>query len=222
MRELEFSASVEDYLKTIYGLARASGAAVHSEVAAALKVTRASVTAMARRLAQQGLVVRATRHAGLRLTRKGRAAAVRLLRRHRVLEAYLVAALGYTWDRVHTEAERLEHSASDELIDRMSALIGEPTVDPHGAPIPTAAGRIAEAATLPLNDLALGHAARIARVEDEDAEFLRYLTSVRLLPGAAVRLLGREPYGGSLQIRVGARTERISPAVASRVFVIRR
>ena len=219
--KLEYSTSVEDYLKVIHELSRASGEAVSAEVAARLKIARASVSTMVRRLAKRGLIVHA-RNRRLRLTQKGRAAALRLVRRHRVLEAYLVAALGYTWDRVHKEAEHLEHSASDELIDRMATLIGDPTVDPHGAPIPTAGGKVAESATRALNDLTVGEKARIARVEDEDAEFLRYLTSLHLLPGTTVRLVGREPFGGSLQVRVASRTRRVGPSAAARVFVTSR
>ncbi len=130
-----------------------------------------------------------------------------------------MTALGYTWDRVHDEAERLEHTASDELIGRMAAAIGDPTSDPHGAPIPTAGGTVAEHAYRALGDLAVGEEARIALVEDEDAELLRYLGSLQLVPGATIRFLGQEPFGGSLTIRVGSRTRRIAPALAERVLV---
>lgn len=210
--------SVEDYVKAIYDLSRPSGNATASGVAARLAVARASASAMVRRLTQQGLVAHEPYRA-LRLTRAGRSVALQLLRRHRVLEAYLVTALGYTWDRVHDEAERLEHSVSDELIDRMAAAIGEPTVDPHGAPIPTARGTLTEPAYRSLGELAVGEEARIAHVEDDDGEILRYLASLRLIPGARVRYLGQEPFGGSLAIRVGARTRRVTPSLAGRVFV---
>lgn len=210
--------SVEDYLKAIYDLSRATGDASPSAVAARLAVARASVSAMVRRLTDQGLVAHEP-YRGLRLTREGRAVALQLLRRHRVLEAYLVTALGYGWDRVHDEAERLEHSVSDELINRMAAAIGEPTADPHGAPIPTARGTLTEPAYRSLGELAVGEEARIAHVEDDDGEVLRYLASLRLIPGARVRYLGREPFGGSLAIRVGSRTRRVTPSLAGRVFV---
>jgi DtxR family transcriptional regulator, Mn-dependent transcriptional regulator len=120
---------------------------------------------------------------------------------------------------VHDEAEHLEHSASDELINRMARAIGEPAVDPHGAPIPTARGTVAEPVCRPLGDLAIGEEARIAKVEDEDGEILRHLASLRLIPGASVRYLGQEPFGGSLTIRVGSRTRRVTPSLAGRVFV---
>lgn len=213
-----YSRSVEDYIKAIYELGGGSGRATASEVASRIMVSRPSVSIMVRRLAQQGLVARGGRR-GLRLTKEGRAVALRLVRRHRVIEAYLVRALGYTWDKVHDEAERLEHTASDELIDRMAGVMGEPAVDPHGAPIPTARGKVAPAASRSLEDLAVGEQAQIASVEDENAELLRHLASLRLLPGTNVRLLGRDPFGGLLAIRVGSRTHRVGPALAARVFV---
>jgi DtxR family Mn-dependent transcriptional regulator len=210
--------SVEDYLKAIYDLSRGTGNATASGVAARLAVARASVSGMVRRLTNQNLVAHEP-YRGLRLTREGRAVALQLLRRHRVLEAYLVTALGYGWDRVHDEAERLEHSVSDELINRMAVAIGEPTADPHGAPIPTARGTLTEPAYRSLGELAVGEEARIAHVEDDDGEILRHLASLRLIPGARVRYLGREPFGGSLAIRVGSRTRRVTPSLAGRVFV---
>ncbi|MGE5099251.1 MAG: metal-dependent transcriptional regulator [Deltaproteobacteria bacterium] len=130
--------SVEDYLKVIFELEAAGGVAGTNEIAAALNVAPASVSGMIRRLAEHGLIAH-ERYRGVRLTKSGRRAALRTIRRHRVIEAYLTIALGYPWDRVHDEAERLEHAASDELIDRMAAAIGEPSIDPHGAPIPTRA-----------------------------------------------------------------------------------
>jgi DtxR family transcriptional regulator, Mn-dependent transcriptional regulator len=130
------SGPVEDYLKAIYSIGKGSGHAATNEIAQRLAIAPASVTGMVRRLADQGLLAY-ERYRGVKLTESGRRAALRTLRRHRVIEAYLTQALGYPWDRVHAEAERLEHAASDELVDRMAATIGEPEVDPHGAPIPT-------------------------------------------------------------------------------------
>src|SRR5260370_35486251 len=155
---------------------------------------------MVRRLADQGLVAHEP-YRGLRLTREGRAVALQLLRRHRVLEAYLVTALGYGWDRVHDEAERLEHSVSDELINRMAAAIGEPTADPHGAPIPTARGTLTEPAYRSLGELAVGEEARIAHVADADGEIRRNRAPLRLVPGARVRYLGRGAGGEVLDSR---------------------
>lgn len=218
MTAAEFTTSVEDYLKAIYELSQALGGATPSGVAARLGVSRASVSGMVHRLTKQGLVKHEPYQA-LRLTSGGRAVALQLVRRHRVIEAYLVKALGYSWDRVHEEAERLEHTASNELVDRMAVAIGGPTVDPHGAPIPTAGGAVAEPAYRALSELAVGEKARIAQVEDEDADLLRHLGSLRLVPGATIRYLGQEPFGGSHTIRIGSRTRRLAPSLAGRVFV---
>jgi len=213
-----YTMSVEDYLKAIFELSRATGSAVTTEVASRLAVASASVSAMVRRLTGQGLVSH-ERYGALKLTKKGRSVALQLVRRHRVIEAYLVTALGYAWDEVHSEAERLEHAASPELINRMAAAIGEPEVDPHGAPIPTAHGKLEEPKYRTLGDLALGEKARIVRVEDEDPELLRYLASLRFVPGATVSLVKREPFEGPLTIRVGSRTHVIGVPLAGRVFV---
>ena len=127
---------VEDYLKTIYELETLFGSAPTNDIAQRLSIAPASVSGMVRRLADQGWL-EYERYRGVRLTHQGRRAALRTVRRHRILEAYLVHALGYTWKNVHDEAERLEHAVSEELIDRMAAALGDPAHDPHGAPIPT-------------------------------------------------------------------------------------
>jgi len=124
----ELSGPVEDYLKVIFELEATDGIAGTNEIAAELDIAAASVSGMIRRLAEQGLIAH-ERYRGVRLTRAGKRAALRTIRRHRVIEAYLTTALGYPWDRVHDEAERLEHAASDELIDRMAAAIGEPSTE---------------------------------------------------------------------------------------------
>jgi DtxR family Mn-dependent transcriptional regulator len=135
-RAAAVTAPVEDYLKIIFELEDAGGVAATNDIATALGFAPPSVTGMLRRLADQRLISY-ERYRGVTLTKAGRRAALRTIRRHRVIEAYLTAALGYPRDRVHDEAERIEHAASDELIDRMAAAIGEPALDPHGAPIPT-------------------------------------------------------------------------------------
>jgi DtxR family transcriptional regulator, Mn-dependent transcriptional regulator len=134
---------VEDYLKTIYQIGRGTVSVATNDIAQKLDLAPASVSGMVRRLADQGLLSY-ERYRGVTLTESGRRAALRTIRRHRVIEAYLSGALDYPWDRVHDEAERLEHAASDELVNRMAAAIGEPVVDPHGAPIPSREGLMDE------------------------------------------------------------------------------
>src|SRR5689334_20901758 len=159
------TAPVEDYLKAIYAIGGGTGAAATNDIAQRLDLAPASVSGMVRRLADQGLLAYERYH-GVKLTESGRRAALRTLRRHRVIEAYLAQALGYPWDRVHEEAERLEHAASDELVDRMAAAIGEPTTDPHGAPIPSRDGIMEAKPLLALVDVDVGHVVRIRMVGD--------------------------------------------------------
>lgn len=217
----EVTGPVEDYLKVIYEIERQGGAAATNDIAQRLAIAPASVSGMVRRLADQGLLEHA-RYRGVRLTRTGRRVALRTLRRHRVIEAYLTRALGYPWDLVHDEAERLEHAASDELIDRMARAIGEPATDPHGAPIPTREGEIDERRLLSIADLAPGERGCVVRVSDDDAAFLRYIGELGLTIGAVVTLVSRSPFGGPIVLRVGKLERQIGPALAAAVLVERR
>lgn len=214
-----YTAPVEDYLKVIYEIERRAGAAGTNDIAQQLSIAPASVSGMVRRLADQGLLEH-ERYRGVRLTESGRRVALRTLRRHRVIEAYLMHALGYPWDRVHDEAEHLEHAASDELIDRMAAAIGEPSTDPHGAPIPTRWGEIDEGPHLAtISELVPGDRCRVVRVSDDDAPRLRYLGEVGLIPGAEVELLSRAPFGGPLVLLVDGVERAIGPSLASNVMI---
>lgn len=217
-RREPLTAPVEDYLKAIYEFERDGHAAATTDIAQRLAIAPASVSGMVQRLADQGLV-EYERYRGVRLTASGRRAALRTIRRHRVIEAYLVKALGYGWDGVHEEAERLEHAASDTLIDRMAAAIGEPMTDPHGAPIPTREGTIDETPHQSLADVAIGARARVVRVGDEDPGMLRYLDSLGLRPGVEVVLTNRAPFDGPLTIEVDSATRQVGAALASRVLV---
>ncbi|NJD10390.1 MAG: metal-dependent transcriptional regulator [Gemmatimonadetes bacterium] len=216
--EATFTGSVEDYLKAIYDIERAGGRASTTLIAERLVVAPASVTGMVRRLAAQGLLTHQRYH-GVRLTESGRRGALRTLRRHRVIEAYLVRALGYGWDEVHQEAEQLEHAASDALVDRMAELIGEPRVDPHGAPIPSRDGAVEETAGAWLAELAAGRRARVVRVDDEDPGLLRRLAELSLRPGALVQVEAQAPSGGPVTVLVNGHRQAISRALAERVLV---
>jgi DtxR family Mn-dependent transcriptional regulator len=214
----ELTAPVEDYLKAIYELERSGEPAETNAIARLLGIAPASVSGMMRRLAEQGLITH-ERYRGARLTAGGRRAALKTLRRHRVIEAYLTSALGYSWDRVHDEAERLEHAASDELIDRMAAAIGEPATDPHGAPIPTREGILLERSLVPLSSLEAGASARVERVSDRNAERLRYLAELGILPGAIVRLVSRDPFNGPIALEVASENRTIGAELASQILV---
>jgi DtxR family Mn-dependent transcriptional regulator len=214
----ELSGPVEDYLKVIFELEATDGVAGTNEIAGVLCIAPASVSGMIRRLAEQGWIAH-ERYRGVRLTRAGKRAALRTIRRHRVIEAYLTTALGYPWDRVHDEAERLEHAASDELIDRMAAAIGEPSTDPHGAPIPTREGTIAEERLASLATVPVGTRVRIQRVGDRDAEQLRYLAEIGITPGRQVEVIARAPFDGPIDLRIGRVVRSIGPALARQIAV---
>lgn len=214
----DLSAPVEDYLKAIYEIESAGAAAGTNEIAQVLGIAAASVSGMVRRLADQGLIAH-ERYRGVRLTEAGRRAALRTIRRHRVIESYLAQALGYPWDRVHDEAERLEHACSDELIDRMATAIGEPSTDPHGHPIPTREGTLVERQVVQLANVPTGARARVERVSDKDGDRLRYLAELGVTPGTVVELVRREPFDGPITLRIGSVERSIGPALAGQVLV---
>ena len=209
---------VEDYLKAIYALGRGTGAVATNDIAQRLLIAPASVSGMVRRLADQGLLSY-ERYRGVKLTERGRRAALRTLRRHRIIESYLSKALSYPWDRVHSEAERLEHAASDELVDRMASAIGEPNVDPHGAPIPSREGLVDETEYFPLAELGAGLGVRVVRVSDEDPEMLRYLAEIGIIPGVELLIVSKAPFSGPITLRIGAALQSIGPSLAAQVLV---
>lgn len=212
------TAPVEDYLKAIYELESRMGSAATSDVAEALDVAPASVTGMIRRLATQGYLEHEP-YRGAKLTDTGRRAALRTIRRHRILESYLTGVLAYPWDKVHDEAERLEHAASDELIERMAVALGHPTSDPHGAPIPTAEGTVAEPSQRTLADVVVGETATMVLVSDKDASLLRYLAEIGLQPGADVTVVARAPFDGPVTLRIDGVDNQVGPRLAEQVLV---
>ena len=212
------TASAEDYLKAVYEIERRGAAASTNDLAQELRVAPASVSGMVRRLAEQGLLAHEP-YRGVRLTPTGRTAALRTIRRHRVIESYLVRALGYPWDRVHEEAERLEHAASDELVDRMAEAAGEPAVDPHGAPIPTRDGAVDERRRASLAELHEGARVTVSRVRDEDGSLLRYLAELGIRPGAVVAVVDRAPFDGPIRLEVDGVERTVGRPVAAAVLV---
>ena len=174
------SVSVGDYLKTIWEVA-GSGAASTKDVAERLSIAPPSVTNMFARLQEMGLV-EYERYRGASLTERGREEALRLVRRHRLIETFLLEHLGYSWEEVHEEAERLEHAVSDEFTERLAQFLGHPGHDPHGGPIPAADGSLAPDDSFPLSEAAAGQWVRIAKVSDEDASVLDHLGDRKLVP----------------------------------------
>lgn len=213
------SRAVEDYLKAIYKLERQPPALPASTNALAEELARsaASVTNMVKSLADQGLV-RHEPYRGVRLTNRGRRAALRIIRRHRVIETYLIERLGYTWDGVHAEAERLEHAASDELVDRMARALGDPEVDPHGAPIPDRDGSIHRRELTPLAALPPGIRARVLQVADDVDERLRTLSAIGLLLDTEVEVRRRDD-DGRCRVRIDDEEHELEPELAADVLV---
>ena len=216
------SPAVQDYLKAIYRVEEDTGrsSVATSEVAAALGVTAASASGMLKKLLQLGFVASGGRRGSVELSTGGRAAALEVIRHHRLLETYLVTKLGVPWDEVHHEAEILEHHLSEALEARIAEELGHPERDPHGDPIPTLGGDVVEIPVGLLADLPEGARAVIHRVSDLDPALLRYLADKGLVPDAAVEMVRRGAFGGPLGVRVaGGRVVQVPPDAARAVRV---
>lgn len=218
------SAAVDDYLKAIYAAQeRGEGPASTTGLARRLGVGASSVSGMVRRLAEQGLVEH-RRYGGIRLTDEGTRAALAVLRRHRLLETYLVRELGYGWDEVHVEAEVLEHHVSERLLARMDARLGHPRFDPHGDPIPGTDGTIAPFEGRRFSTLEPGDRGLLTRVDDGDPAMLAWLREHALELGVTLELLARRPFGGPFLVRitgeeVGERELDLGPELAEALWV---
>lgn len=198
------SDAVQDYAKAIYSLhRRGEGPVSTSAIAERLGVAPASASAMLKRLESLGLA-RRKRYHGVELTDAGERVALEVIRHHRLLELYLAEALGMSWDRVHEEAEVLEHAISPELSELIARKLGNPTRDPHGDPIPSAGGEIEEHPTRSLSELEPPARGTFVRVSDSDPEALRYLSQRGIAPGEAFEVLERQPFGGPLVVRFGS------------------
>lgn len=221
MSTRELSRSEEDYLKAIYGLSESGDPASTSAIATVLDIQPASVTGMVKRMAESGLLEHVP-YKGVRLTDRGVREALRVLRRHRILETYLCERLGFSWDDVHAEAERLEHAASDRLIERMAAALEFPSYDPHGAPIPTKGGQIEPTDPATLADAGLGDRVRIRAVRDEDSETLRHIAEEGLLPGVRVEVRSRRSAEGSVDVSLGGEggLRSIERGLARQIYVV--
>jgi DtxR family Mn-dependent transcriptional regulator len=202
------SPSAENYLKALYQLQSEGSDVSTSALADALNVSAASATNMVKKLAAQKLV-RHSPYQGVELTVRGEKAALEVIRHHRLVELFLAKTLGVPWDRVHVEAEKIEHVLSEELEDRIATFLGEPTEDPHGDPIPTKAGHVPAPAHTSLADLTSGDSAVIRRIGDQNPEHLRHFSNLGLIPNANVDVIFREPFGGPLRLRVPSGAEHI-------------
>jgi DtxR family Mn-dependent transcriptional regulator len=197
------SSAVEDYAKAIYALQMRDDQPVSTTaLAERLGVTAASASGMVKRLGELGLATHRRYH-GVLLTDAGMRVALEVIRHHRLLELYLVESLGVPWDRVHEEAEVLEHVLSDELEELIAAKLGDPTHDPHGDPIPSRELTIEEIRTDSLESLEPGARGTFARVSDSDPDMLRYLAERGIAPGGELEVVERQPFGGPVFVRFG-------------------
>jgi DtxR family transcriptional regulator, Mn-dependent transcriptional regulator len=208
----------QDYLKQIYLLERSEGRATNSGLAEAMGVSAAAATAMAKKLAGLGLVMH-NRYRGATLTPSGRRAALEVVRHHRLLELYLNQALGLPWDRVHSEAEKLEHVLSEELEAEIDRALGYPAIDPHGDPIPTANLEIAPDHAHLMGQLEPGQCAIVRQVPDGDPALLRYLAGLGLVPDARVTVVDKAPFGGPVTVDVAGVRQAVGVELAGRIRV---
>ena len=214
------SLTIENYVKAIYQLSAEGGGeiAATGKLAETLAVSPSTVTSMLKTLGESGLA-QYTPYEGARLTEAGRSLALRVLRRHRLIELFLAQTLKLTWDEVHAEAENMEHAVSDLLIDRIDSFLGHPESDPHGDPIPRADGTVAEAAGGALSAVGAGERFRIVRVTDQSPDFLRYLAETGLRIGAEGSVVEMRPQAGVVVLRVGSTDTTLSREIADKLLV---
>src|SRR5271170_2975560 len=213
------TAAVEDYCKAIFTLeSRGDQPVSTNALAERLGITPGSVSAMLKRLGELGLITHLP-YRGVRLTADGRRIALEVIRHHRLLESYLADTLGMPWDRVHAEAEILEHVLSEDLEELIAAKLGNPTVDPHGDPIPTADLELQEPMTRVMESLSPGDQGLFVRVSDSDPEMLRYLDSHGISPGSRFTVRDRQPFGGPLFVLFDGREHAIGGQLAGAMHV---
>jgi DtxR family Mn-dependent transcriptional regulator len=211
----------ENYAKAIYHLQGRGTDAVHTNaVAERLGVTPASASAMLKRLAEEGLVDYEPYH-GARLTNRGERVALETIRHHRLIELFLAEVLGMPWDRVHAEAEVLEHHISEELEELIAEKLGQPALDPHGDPIPDRDLAIDAGDSVPLDELDAGEMGTFVRVSDSDAAMLRFLAEREIQPGVPLEVKGREPFGGPVMVEIAGRTHPLGAELARSMRVSR-
>ena len=214
-RDAHVSSSIEDYLKAIL-LTAQDGSASTNALAEQLGISAPSVSAMLSKLQTLGFVEH-ERYKGVRLTDQGEREALRLLRRHRLIETFLLEHLGYSWDEVHEEAEAVEHAISDRFTERLAGLLGHPTHDPHGDPIPNADGTLPDTPNSPLAEVSVGQVLNVSRLLTQAPDVLTYLAELGIQPGARLEVTRREPLGGLVHITFDGKQEVLSKELATLV-----
>ena len=220
-KDMGLSQSMEDYLKAIYVLQSEGEAASTTNIAKALEVSSASVTNMLKKLAKMNLLEHES-YKGAKLTSAGNKIALEILRHHRLLELYLKEIMGYSWDEVHDEAEKLEHHISEQFEDRIAELLNHPAYDPHGDPIPSKDGVMPEMASLSLSDAEENSSYIIGRVKDQDPELLRYLEKIGVLPGSKIEVMEKAPFNGPVKVKLENKEQQVlGQAVAREIYLIK-
>lgn len=212
--------SVQDYLKRIYELTECGQPASTNDLARELNIKPASVTGMIQKLAaEKPALVEYQKHQGVTLTPTGKKAALEVIRHHRLLEAWLVQTLGYSWDEVHEEAERLEHVISEDFERRIAAALGHPTRDPHGEPIPTEDLKMPVDDSMPLSSLQPGQTATIQRVASQDPDLLRHLDTLGLTPGIQIEVTAYSTFDNNLTVKTGKKNNVLGLNITTKIFV---
>lgn len=220
MKKQKLTISIQDYLKTIYELTENGESASTNALAQKMKISAPSVTGMIQKLASsKPALVEYQKHQGATLTRDGRKAALEVIRHHRLLEAWLVQTLGYSWDEVHEEAERLEHVISEDFERRIAAAMGNPTRDPHGELIPTAELVMPEDTSKPLSALRPSQTGTVQCVKAADTDLLRYLENLGLVPDAEIEVKDYSPFDHNLTVKVGRKTTVLGLNITSKIFI---
>lgn len=210
--------STEDYVKAIYKIEAKAKKATTTALASELEVANASITDMVKKLSEKGLL-RYERYQGVELTAKGRKMALSILRRHRLWEMFLVEHLGFSWDKVHDEAERLEHVTSEELERHLDKALGFPAIDPHGDPIPDKNGIVASSPDASLNRCTVGDVVRVVRVSDESSALLQHASKIGLGLNRKFAIKEKNEFDGSMMVKVGAKVQLVTREVAEAIFV---
>jgi DtxR family Mn-dependent transcriptional regulator len=222
MKPDNLTQAIEDYLKAIYELVSTHGRASTTQISEMLDVKPASVTGMIQKLAETDPpLVEYQKHRGVVLTPSGEKVALEILRHHRLLERFLHETLGFPWDEVHDEADRLEHHISDKFEERMTHILGDPSYDPHGDPIPTRDLKMPSISSLCLAELRSGQQAIVKRVRDSESELLRYLGEIGMVPGARFKVVAYSQFDENLKIQVSGREEPavLGPGITCQIFV---
>lgn len=216
---MTLSQSVEDYLKVIYVLESEGSGATTNNIAEMMEVSSASVTNMLKRLAGLNLIEHKS-YKGAKLTDTGIKIALEILRHHRLLELYLKEIMGYGWDEVHDEAEKLEHHISEQFEDKIAELLNHPTHDPHGDPIPTKDGVMPEMASLPLAMANISEQYIVGRVKDQNPEFLRYLEQLGIILGVKITIIEKTPFNGPVHVKLEDKEKTIGFSIAEQIYLV--